>query len=100
MIVVEMNIIGQEAGRIGEPVDVMTVTGQSSSDMKPKSNGAPAPSVYSGAGMPGVPAYKGGAAKTESGSAQQQQHSGNVNVFPINMLNPYQNKYVLSFLFM
>ena len=95
MIIVEMEIIGQEDGRIGAPVDVTTATGLAP-DLKPKMN-APAP--YNGAGAPGVPAYKGGAAKMETGSTSHTAVAGgNVNVFPINMLNPYQNKCVFHVL--
>ena len=97
MIVIDLDVIGQETGRLGAPVDVLTVTGLDT-DFKPKSTGAPAPGVYHGAGAPGVPAYKGGAESGSSSGAAQQQHPGNVNVFPIHMLNPYQNKYALSFL--
>ncbi len=96
-----MEVLGQEEGRIGNPKDVATVA-SIPGQLKPSMSAAgPAASVYSGAGAPGVPAYKGYAASnSEMKPEATPTHSGNVNVFPINMLNPYQNKcvfWILSF---
>ena len=87
MIVVDMEIVGQEVGRIGDPTEVADVKSEAFSGQQPVKQAPvqayrPAPIVNDV-----KPAY----GQSTSGAVKQESK---MNVFPIGSLNPYQNKCV------
>jgi replication factor A1 len=92
MIIVDLEILGQEIGRIGEPIDIAEAMKNSMEDVKPKPG-------MTGQNVPNNQNVNPGfnQPKKESNDFTKAENTGssNVNAIPIARLNPYQNKWTI-----
>lgn len=90
MIIVDLEIIGQEIGRIGEPVDIAESSKNAMEDVKPTVMGN---SMQNKNMNTGYIAPK----KENINNFAKTENMGNTNVntVPISVLSPYQNKWTI-----
>lgn len=90
MIIVDLEILGQEIGRIGEPVDIAEASKNSMEDVKPSFSGQ---NTHNNQNMnAGFTAPK---KETNSFAKTENVGNSNVNTIPISALSPYQNKWTI-----
>jgi replication factor A1 len=85
MIIVDLEILGQEIGRIGEPTDIAEASKNSMADVKMGQNAHNNQNLN-----PGFNAYK-----KETTTKTENMGNSNVNTIPISGLSPYQNKWTI-----
>ena len=86
MIIVDLEILGQEIGRLGEPVDIAEASKNAMEDVKPTAF----PKTNNLNSNPGF-----NAPKKEFANVTKNESTGNANTIPICGLSPYQNKWTI-----
>lgn len=94
MIIVDLEIIGQEIGRIGEPVDIAEASKNAMEDVKPTVMGH---NMQSKNMNPGLNNGFNAPKKENTNNFAKTENMGNqnVNTVRITALNPYQNKWTI-----
>lgn len=86
IIIVDLEILGQEIGRIGEPVDIAEASKNVMEDVKPM---VMSRNLENQNFNPGFTALK------KENNFPKTESTGTTNTVPISALNPYQNKWTI-----